>query len=169
MRRAAAIALPVLIVWTLVAEANHLAAPWRIHLFAGALYVAPLTLLHAPGTAFWAILATGLLGDATTPVPAGTHVFLFLALHAVLSRLRDRIPHEDGVSRTVVTLLSNLGLFLVFSFTLIHESPAPAAAWPRLLFDLLCSQVVLAVVTPWCFALHVRSLALCGAGRPEAA
>ena len=37
---------------------------------------------------------------------------------------------------------------------------APAAVWPRLLVDLLFSQVVLAFVTPWFFALQARSLAI---------
>lgn len=162
MRRAVATALPLLILWFVLTEANHLLAPWRAHLFTGALYVVPVTLLLPARAALWSVLAAGLLCDATTPVPAGTHLLLFATLHATLSRLRERIPHEDAVSRTVVTLLSNLALFLVFSFVLIHESPAPAAAWPRILLDLLWSQVAVALVTPWYFALHARTAALCG-------
>ena len=51
----------------------------------------------------------------------------------------------------------------------LSPSPAPAAAWPRLIADLACSQVFLALVAPWFFALQLRALTLAGSARELAA
>ena len=55
-----------------------------------------------------------------------------------------------------------LALFLAFSFTQIHDSPAPATVWPRLIADLVCSQLFLVLVTPWFFALQAGALPTSG-------
>ena len=85
-------------------------------------------------------------------------------------KLRDEIGkavigQDAVVERLLVALLTNLALFLVFSFIQIARSPAPAAAWPRLIADLVCSQVFLALIAPWFFALQHRALALTGTTR----
>jgi rod shape-determining protein MreD len=107
----------------------------------------------------------GMLCDAVTPVWFGTHTLLFVAAHAVLSRLRERIPRDDAVASILVALLTNLALFLLFSFTQIHRSPAPAAAWTRLVMDLVCSQIFIVLITPWFLALQTRALVLAGVRR----
>jgi rod shape-determining protein MreD len=111
----------------------------------------------------------GLICDANAPVVFGTHMLLFAAAHVTLFHLRDRVPRDDNVSAIVVVLLTNLALFLVFSFTQIHDSPAPAAVWPRLIADLVCSQLFLVIVTPWFFALQAGALALARIPRDDAA
>ena len=83
----------------------------------------------------------------------------------MIYHLRDRLPRDDTVARVIAALLANLALFLVFSFIQIARSPAPAAAWPRLIADLVCSQVFLALVAPWFFALQHRALVLTRATR----
>ena len=64
-----------------------------------------------------------------------------------------------------MALLANLALFLMFSFIQIARSPAPAVAWPRLIADLACSQIFLALVAPWFFALQLRAVTLAGSSR----
>ena len=71
------------------------------------------------------------------------------------SSLRD-----ETVARVIIALLTNLTLFLVFSFLQISRLPQPAVAWPRIIFDLVCSQVVLALIAPWFFALQTAALRL---------
>ena len=83
--------------------------------------------------------------------------------------IRDRVPRDDNIAAIIVVLLTNLALFLVFSFGQIHGSPAPAAVWPRLIADLVCSQVFLALVTPWFFALQARTLVLARVQRADTA
>jgi rod shape-determining protein MreD len=95
-------------------------------------------------------------------VPPGTHTLLFAAAHAVLFHVRDRVPRDQTLTRVIIALLANLALFLVFSFLLIGLSPAPATIWPRLIFDLICSQVFLALIAPWFFALQGRAQELAG-------
>ena len=92
---------------------------------------------------------------------------MFAATHLIIAHVRHRIPRDDAIAGIVVVLLANLGLFLVFSFTQIHESPAPAAVWPRLIADLACSQVLLAGLTPWFFRLQARALVLARVPRYE--
>ena len=98
--------------------------------------------------------------DAVAPVSFGTHALLFARTHAVVFNFRDRVPRDDTLSRVVIALFANLGLFLIFSFTQVARSPAPASMWPRLFADLACSQVCLALIAPWFFAIQARALAL---------
>jgi rod shape-determining protein MreD len=160
MRHTLATCLTLLLLWALVAEANHALSNLRVYLFVGGLFVTYAALMLPWRAGLAASLLGGLLCDANAPVAFGTHLVLFAAAFAVLSHLRDRLPREDTVARVIVALLANLGLFLLFSFTQIGGSPSPAAVWPRLIADLVCSQVCLALIAPWFFALQHRTLLL---------
>jgi hypothetical protein len=46
----------------------------------------------------------------------------------------------------------------VFSLFLITRFPSAAATWPRLVVDLLCSQVAILLIAPWFFALQTSAL-----------
>jgi rod shape-determining protein MreD len=165
MRRTLALFLSSIVLWTLVTQLNDALAGWRVYLFAGSLFVAfaALTQPHGPGLA--ATILGGLVCDAHAPVPFGLHALLFAAAHLALFRIRDRVPRGDNVAAIIVVLLTNLALFLMFSFTQIHAAPLPGATWPRLIADLVCSQVFLALVTPWFFALQAGALKLARVSR----
>src|SRR5262245_16973528 len=165
MRRTLVLFATLLILWTILAQANHALAAWRVYLFGGALFVAYAALTQPPRAGLAASLLGGLACDANSPVIFGTHTLLFAATHFTLFHVRERVPRDDNLAAITVVLLANLALFLVFSFLQIHRSPTPAAIWPRLIADLVCSQVFLAVVTPWFFALQARALVLARAER----
>jgi rod shape-determining protein MreD len=147
---------------------NHALAGTRVYLFAGALFVVYSALTQPRGPGLAATLLGGLVCDANAPVAYGTHLVLFAAAHLTILHLRDRVPRNDPIAAIIVALLTNLALFLLFSFGQIHDSPAPAAVWPRLIADLVCSQVFLALITPWFLALQTRSLVLARVEREEA-
>ncbi len=167
MRRTLVLFATLIVLWAIVAQVNHALAGVRVYLFAGALFVVFGALTQPRRSGLVATLLGGLICDANTPVIFGTHLLLFAAAHVTLFHVRDRVPRDDNVSAIIVVLLTNLALFLVFSFTQIHASPAPAAIWPRLIGDLVCSQIFLALITPWFLALQVRSLALARVPREE--
>jgi rod shape-determining protein MreD len=150
------------LLWLLLAQVNHYLAVWRVYLFVGGLYVTYAALQLPLRSGLTASLLAGLLCDANSQVLPGTHVLLFAVGHAVVFHLRDRLPRDQTVTRVIIALLANLGIFLVFSFLLIGRSPAPAAIWPRLILDLVCSQVFIALVAPWFFALQSRAFGLAG-------
>jgi rod shape-determining protein MreD len=152
--------LSTLLLWVLTAQLNHVLAPWRIYLFLGALAITLPALTSSLRTGLLASFLGGLLFDAVAPIPFGTHALLFSLTHAVIFNLRDRVPRDDTLSRVLIALFANLGLFLLFSFTQVARSPAPASLWPRLFADLACSQLVLALIAPWFFAIQSRALAL---------
>lgn len=160
MRRTLVLFGSSILLWACVSQLNDAISAWRVYVFAGALFVTFAALTQPPEAGLASALLAGLVCDANTPVAFGTHLLLFAAAHLILSHVRHRIPRDDNIAAVVVVLLTNLALFLVFSFTQIHDSPAPAAIWPRLIADLLCSQVFLAAVTPWFFSLQARALAL---------
>ncbi|MEY2878137.1 MAG: hypothetical protein RLZZ15_517 [Verrucomicrobiota bacterium] len=165
MRRFLVLLATALILWTVLAQANHALSDLHVFLFTPALFVVYAALMLPLPAGLATSFAGGLLCDATSPVAFGTHALLFAAAHAVVFHLRDGLPREDTVGRVVIALLANLGLFLAFSFLQIARSPAPAAVWPRVLADLACSQVALTIVAPWYFALQSRALVLAGADR----
>lgn len=169
MRLTLVISLTLLLLWTLIAQVNHELSSFRVYLFVGSLFVTFAALKLPLVSGLVATLVGGLVNDANSPVAFGTHILLFAAAHAVIFHLRERLPRDDTVARIIVVLLTNLALWVVFSFLQITRSPAPAAAWPRLIADLVFSQIFLAIVAPWFFALQHRALVLAGAERELAA
>ncbi|MBC7366809.1 MAG: hypothetical protein H7343_08350 [Undibacterium sp.] len=160
MLRPILIFLSTLLLWALAAQLNHALAPWRVYVFLGSLAITLPALTFSLRPGLLASFLGGLVFDAEAPIPFGTHALLFALTHVVVFNLRDRVPRDDTLSRVVIALFANLGLFLVFSFTQVARSPAPASLWPRLFADLACSQLVLALIAPWFFALQTRALAL---------
>jgi rod shape-determining protein MreD len=170
MRRTLLLFASLLLLWGLVAELNHALGAWRVYIFAGALFVAYAALTQPLEIGLTASLLGGLVCDANAPVAFGTHFILFAAAHLLIHHIRERVPRDDRIACILIVLFANLALFLLFSFTQIHRSPAPAAVWPRLFADLACSQVFLALVTPWFFALQERLVGLtAGLGAPRPA
>lgn len=165
MRHTAAIFLSLVLLWALVAEVNHALSGLRVYLFVGGLFMTYAALMLPWRAGLAATLMGGLLCDANAPVAFGTHLILFSAAFAIILHLRDRLPREDTIARVIVALLTNLALFLLFSFTQIGGSPAAAEAWSRLFGDLVCSQLTLALIAPWFFALQRHALLLAGAER----
>lgn len=169
MRRTLLLFASLLLLWGVVAELNHALGAVRVYLFAGALFVAYAALTQPLEIGLTASLLGALVCDANAPVAFGTHLVLFAAAHLLIHHIRERVPRDDRIACILIVLFANLGLFLLFSFTQIHRSPAPAAVWPRLFADLACSQVFLALVTPWFFALQERLVGLVdplGSARP---
>lgn len=158
MRRTAVIFATQLILWAVLSELNHALAHWHIYLWTGALFVTFAAIALPLRSGLAVTLLGGLLCDAATPVTFGTHMLLFAAAHVILFNIRDRVPRDETMGQVVIALLVNLGLFLVFSFVEISGLPSPATAWPRLIFDLVCSQILIALVAPWFFALQAQAL-----------
>jgi hypothetical protein len=170
MLRTAVIFLTLLLLWLLVAETNHYLTPLHVYLFAGGLFVtfAALRLPLRAGLA--AVLLGGFLCDANMPIAADLRPVAFSLAHAntllfavafvAIYRLRDRMARDETLIRVSVAVLANLGLFLAFSVARMAVTPLPAAAWGRLLVDLVCSQAVVALIAPWFFSLQGSALAL---------
>jgi rod shape-determining protein MreD len=160
----------MLLLWALVSQVNHMLSSFRIYWFAGGLFVTYAALTQRVRYGVISSVVGGLFCDLNAPADFfGTQALLFAAAHVGVVHIRDRIPREETASRVVVALLTNLALFLALSFSQIHLSPAPASAWLRLLMDLVCSQIFLALIAPWFFALQARSLILSGVERESLA
>lgn len=142
----------------LLVQANHSLASWHMHLFLGAAFLLHATLTLPFREGLLLALLAGLLHDSGAPVAFGTHAFLFAFGHVLLYRLRDRLPRDETLGRLVIAVFLNLALFLVFSFIQVSASHVGGALWPRLIFDLLWSQIALVLILPWFEALQVRSL-----------
>jgi len=150
-----------LLVWWLVAQVNDYLAPHAAYLFVGGLLVtfSALHLRLRPGLV--ATLLTGLAIDAMEPAAFfGLHLLLFAVVHVLLFHLRTRFPREETAVGVVTALFANLALFLAYSVVALGAQPAPGVAWLRLLADLCWSQLFIAAVAPWFFALQQRALEL---------
>lgn len=150
----------MMLLWWLIAQVNHVLAPYGITFFVGGLLVTFAALRLNLRHGLIASLLAGLAIDAVEPVPFGTHLLLFAAVHVVIFHLRTRFPREETILGVVTALFANLALFLALSVLLLNDHPASATAWPRLLVDLFCSQVLVAALAPWFFALQQRALEL---------
>ena len=157
-RRVLILTAASLLLALLLGQLNHYLAVWQVHVWCGGLFVAFVALRLGYRTGATAAFIAGLLLDAGTPVAFGTQGFLFLAAHAVIFTVRARAPRDETIVGVMVALLANLGLFLALSFLRIDPLIEPAQAWMRVFADLLVSQVVLALIAPWFFAVQTRLL-----------
>jgi len=131
-----------------------------VYLYLAGLLVVFSGLRLDPRHGLAATVLTAFALDATLPVPFGLHVVLLGLVHATLLYGRSRFPKDEPVFATVVALFANLFLFLALSVVLVGRSPRPAEAWLRLFVDLIASQLVIALITPWFIALQREMLAL---------
>lgn len=165
MRRFLSLAVCSLILWVVVTQLNHSISAAQIYLSVGALFVTFAALTQPFAVGLWVAIFAGLVLDANTPVAFGTHLILLATADVLIFRLRERVPRNDTVSRVAIAVVANLVVFIAFSVVEFIRTPVSAAVWPRLLVDLVCSQVFLAVVAPWYFALQTRALMLAGVDR----
>jgi rod shape-determining protein MreD len=149
-----------LLLWWLVCLANHHLATSAVHLYVGGLFVVYSALRLDRKHGLIAVVLTGLMIDAVEPVPYGTSMLLLGLVHATLLYGRQRFPREGALFGIVVALFANLFLIIALSFLLIGANPRPASAWLRIFADLLASQLLLLVITPWFLALQDRAMEL---------
>jgi rod shape-determining protein MreD len=149
-----------LLLWWLVSIANHHLAPHSKYLYVAGIFVVYAALRLTPRQGMAATAVTGLAIDALEPVPFGMHFVLLGLVHATLLYGRRRFPRQEPLFATVVALLANLFVFIAVSFVLIGDNPRPASAWPRLFVDLVLSQFMIAIITPWFIALQERTFEL---------
>lgn len=162
MRPALILFATLLLLWTLVAQANHALAPYHVDLYFGGLYVTYAALAFPAGAAGIVVFAAGLLCDANAFLLFGTQALLFLGAQTVLTHWRDRLPHEETVGRVAIAWLCNCALFLGVSVVRAHHAPLAGAYWARAAADLVVSQLALAAVAPWFLALQAAALARAG-------
>lgn len=170
MLRILVIFLTLLLLWVLVGQVNHVLSGTHVYLFVGGLFIAYAALALPLRDGLIVSFLAGLLCDSSMPLASGlsrnglslahTHALLFAVAFTIVFHLRDRIPRDQTLVRVTVALFANFGIFLLFSFSQIDRSPSPAVAWPRLIADLLCSQIFIALIAPWFFALQHRALVL---------
>ncbi|HYP16844.1 MAG TPA: rod shape-determining protein MreD [Opitutus sp.] len=160
MRHPLASFVTLALLWAVVSELNHLLTGWHVYLWVGGLFVTFSAVTLPLRAGLLTSFLGGLLLDSLAPVTFGTQAVLLATAHALIFNVRDRVPREETAARVVIALFANLALFLVFSFLQIRHVPTPATVWPRLIVDLLCSQVFIAVVAPWFFALQARAIGL---------
>ncbi len=149
-----------LLLWWLVGLANNYLATLSVHLYLGGLFLVYASLRLDWKHGFIALVLTGLMYDAVEPVPFGTSMVLFALVHATLLYGRQRFPREGSVFGIVVALLANLFLIIALSFLLIGANPRPGDAWLRIFVDLLTSQLVIVLITPWFLALQTQAMEL---------
>lgn len=150
----------LVLLWALTSQVNHYLAGRSVHLFVGALYIT-FTALQFPARSGLLLSAVvGLLCDAVTPVPPGTHLLLFALAHALISKSRHRLPADHATSQVIIALITNAALYLALSLILIIRQPIIAQLWPRLIWDLLLSETFVVLIGPWFFALQSRILDL---------
>jgi rod shape-determining protein MreD len=149
-----------LLLWWLTGLANNYLSPYAVHLYLGGLFVVYPALQLDQKHGLIAVALTGLMIDAVEPVPFGTSLLLLGLTYATLVYGRHRFPREGAVFGIIVALFCNLFLFIALSFLLVGANPRPGEAWLRIFADLLFSQLVLALITPWFWALQAQAMGL---------
>jgi rod shape-determining protein MreD len=153
----------------LLGQVNHYLGAWALQIQFGGLLVtfAALRLDYRLGAL--AAFVSGLLLDASTPLPFGTQGILLMVAHAVIYRVRPRLPREELVVQVIVALVANVALWLALALINLTSSPAATEGWERAIGDLLVSQLILALIAPWFFAVQSRFLGWSGLNAPRRA
>jgi len=157
-----------LLLWWLVGTANNYLSSFSflwldycsVHLYVSGLFVVFSALRLSSKQGWIAVLLTGLMTDAVEPVPFGTSMFLLGLVYATLLYGRRRFPREGSIFGIVLALFANLFLMIALSFLLVGANPSPGEAWLRIFVDLLASQLVILLITPWFLALQKQGMDL---------
>jgi len=148
--------------WSLFGQLNHYLSSWNVSLFVGGLLVTFPALRFSHRDGWKIVVLLGLWCDATAPVRVGLHAVLFLTAYTFVFQLRDRFPREEAVFGVFIALIANAGIFIALTVALLMRNPHPFAAIPAVLIDLLVSELFVAMVGAWFFALQEKSLEIAG-------
>jgi cell shape-determining protein MreD len=156
-RRLVVIILSGWVLFMLARQINHLLAPWGMSLWLGGALVAFPALQLNFRTGLVSSLLLGAMVDVWSPLPFGTHALLFGLAHVIIFRIRARLAASEMSIGIIVTLITNLALFVALTFWTLGSAPVSGL---RILSDLVLSQIVLGLITPWFFALQLRGMDL---------
>lgn len=149
-----------LLLWGIFATLNHAVAPWQLYLYTGGLFITYAGLKLDARTGLAVALLSGCLFDAGAPVTFGqqaiTHALGFLWLY----RMRNRIAHDIPVIQASVAVLANSALYLALFVIHFHHLNSFATIWPRFLWEMLFSSLLVGLVAPWVMALQSEALRL---------
>ncbi|MCC5023037.1 MAG: rod shape-determining protein MreD [Candidatus Synoicihabitans palmerolidicus] len=143
---------------------NHSLSPWALSVWCGGLLVTFPALRLGPQQGFNACFLLGLMLDALSPFPFGLHAFLFGVAHLVIVRIRNRLPANEPVIVIVVTLVTNLVLFVLITFFALSRNSGAHISVVRLLSDLVLSQITIVLIGGWFLALQERALEIARVG-----
>jgi len=150
-------------------QCNHYLAHLPASVFLAGLFlpVAGQRLRMQPG--FVALFLTGLLFDAARPVPFGSSALLLGGLFAVWFTFRPRLPREGVGSAITGALLANAVLFFAQPLLVGPGIAFASATGGRVFWDFLSSEIAVALIGPWFFALQEKALFLWGVNLSEEA
>ena len=148
------------ILMTIVRQTNHLLSPSGLSIWMGGLLITLASLHLNPKTGFVSCFLMGLMMDAWSPLGFGTHALLFGAAHIIIVRVRNRFASHELTIGITVALITNLILFVFITFIAIGRSSGGTISGVRILSDLVLSQVLLVLITPWFFSFQHRALDL---------
>ena len=169
MRGSAVLFLTLYLLHAITAEANNALSGAHVWLFAGGLFVTYSALMVPVRQGLPVSVLGGLLCDAASPVPFGTHAALFATAHVLVYNVRERLQRDETAVRVAVALVVNLALYFALWSARVRHVPSGASVWPRLLSDLALSEAAVALCAPWFFALQLRSLELARANPARSA
>ncbi len=163
-RRTAVVFVCGLLLTALLRQLNHTLGAWGLSVWLGGLLVAFPALRLGPQQGFNACFLLGLAIDASAPLPFGLHAFLFSVSHLIIVRIRNRFAATGTLLGTIVALITNLALYVIITSFVLGASPEAPVSGLRLLADLMLSQLLLALIAPWFFALQEKSLLIARVG-----
>lgn len=146
----------------LITEFNDSIARTSITLFLPGLFLAypALNLRFYP--ALFCNVVTGLLIDATSPVPFGSTAIIFLLIQLVINKYRSNIKKNNLYHGWVISQVTNL---IIFSFVTLYFNAAhlfEIGIFVRTVFDFIISQLILALLTPWYLSLVKQMVSFTG-------
>ncbi|RRJ94852.1 hypothetical protein Ga0100231_011430 [Opitutaceae bacterium TAV4] len=158
LRRFFVLAFSALLLMWLGAQANQMLTRFGIGIWLGGLVVAFPALRAGlrEGLAF--AFVAGLCFDAVAPVPFGMHAAMFAVVHTLIFHLRQRLPCAELLVGVAAAMFANLSFMLMLGIAHTGDWPDPAAGWLRWFTDLILSQLVIVLVTPWYFSFQLHTL-----------
>jgi len=141
-------------------ELNQALSSLHLYLFTGGLLISSALFSLSYKQGLVAVFAIGLSYDAHASIYFGTHALLFISVYAMLIHLRNRLPYDHLAGRVVIALICNLVVFVALTFLRIDLVAQPTSMWPRVIVDIIISQIFVSLIAPWYFSLQSRALEL---------
>jgi len=160
MMRIPVILLAQIVLLAIANGLNHALSGWQVSLFV--LGIVPMfPALHmSPREGLFCCLVAGLLADAPEPVHFGSSSLMLAAAFLFVVQMRPRLPLDIPAVQAALAISVNLLLYLARFIGESRILPSVSSIWGRMLWEILLSSVLVALVAPWYAAFQARLLSL---------